>query len=117
VGEEAREPGGSGGQGKGEDDEREAAGESAQVESKSSQLGRGKIQRVDRHFYSTCLQRERLAGDKDVAQQDYDTESAAYKLVITPYEREIYVITMIKIKINTHCDKLARGEESTFGAR
>jgi len=66
---------------------------------------------------SEKLQRERLAGDKDVAQQDYDTESAAYKLVITPYEREIYVITMIKIKINTHCDKLARGEESTFGAR
>jgi len=63
------------------------------------------------------LQREQLAGDKDVAEQDYDTESAAYKLVITPYEREIYVITMIKIKINTHCDKLARGEESTFGAR
>ena len=69
------------------------------------------------NFYSTCLQRQRLAGDKDVAKQDYDTESAAYKLVITPYEREIYVITMIKIKINTHCDKLARGEESTFGAR
>ena len=62
------------------------------------------------------LQREQLAGDKDVAQQDYDTERAAYKLVITPYEREIYVITMIKIKINEHCDKLAKGEESTFGA-
>jgi len=28
------------------------------------------------------------------------------QLVITPYEREIYVITMIKIKINTHCDKV-----------
>jgi hypothetical protein len=25
------------------------------------------------------------------------------------------VITMIKIKINEHCDKLARGEASEFG--
>ena len=36
--------------------------------------------------------------------------------VITPYEREIYVITMIKVKITEHCDKLAAGEDSTFGA-
>merc|ERR1712216_319640 len=63
------------------------------------------------------LQREKLAGDKDVATEVHDTESAAYKLVITPYQREIYVITMIKIKINSHCDKLANGEESTFGSR
>jgi len=62
------------------------------------------------------LEREKLAGDKDVAGKNYESESAAYKLVITPYEREIYVITMIKIKINEHCDKLAKGEESTFGA-
>jgi hypothetical protein len=61
------------------------------------------------------LQRERLAGDKDVAHSNFESESAAYKLVITPYEREIYVITMIKIKINEHCDRLAKGEESTFG--
>jgi hypothetical protein len=63
------------------------------------------------------LEREKLAGDKDVATQTHDTESAAYKLVITPYQREIYVITMIKIKINEHCEKLANGEESTFGER
>jgi len=63
------------------------------------------------------LEREKLAGDKDVATQTHDTESAAYKLIITPYQREIYVITMIKIKINEHCDKLANGEESTFGER
>jgi len=62
------------------------------------------------------LEREKLAGDKDVAGKNYESESAAYKLVITPYEREIYVITMIKIKINEHCDKLAKGEDSTFGA-
>jgi len=63
------------------------------------------------------LEREKLAGDKDVATQVHDTESAAYKLVIGPYEREIYVITMIKIKINEHCAKLASGEASTFGDR
>ena len=40
------------------------------------------------------LEREKLAGDKDVAGKNYDSESAAYKLVITPYEREIYVITV-----------------------
>ena len=61
------------------------------------------------------LERERLAGEKDVATQNHDTESAAYKLIITPYQREIYVITMIKIKINDHCEKLANGEDSTFG--
>ena len=35
--------------------------------------------------------------------------------VITPYVREIYVITQIKIKITEHCERLAKGEESTFG--
>ena len=63
------------------------------------------------------LERDKLAGDQDVATQTHDTESAAYKLIITPYMREIYVITMIKIKINSHCDKLANGEASTFGDR
>ena len=28
---------------------------------------------------------------------------------IPPYEREIYVITMIKIKINQHCEEQASG--------
>merc|ERR1719409_2345085 len=57
---------------------------------------------------------EKLAGEKDVATDQHDTAQAAYKLVITPYEREIYVITMIKIKINTHCEKIANGEATTF---
>ena len=35
--------------------------------------------------------------------------------VITPYVREIYVITQIKIKITEHCERVAKGEESTFG--
>ena len=61
------------------------------------------------------LQRENLAGTKDVAENNYKAEDAAYKVIIPPYEREIYVITMIKIKINTHCDKLAKGEASVFG--
>jgi len=61
------------------------------------------------------LQREQLAGAKDVAQSNYNTETDAYVKVITPYEREIYVITMIKIKITEHCDRLANGEASTFG--
>lgn len=28
---------------------------------------------------------------------------------IPPYEREIYVITMIKVKINQHCEEQASG--------
>jgi len=40
------------------------------------------------------LQREKLAGDKDVAGKNYESEGAAYKLTISPYEREIYVITV-----------------------
>jgi hypothetical protein len=61
------------------------------------------------------LEREKLAGDKDVAVKVFDSENAAYQIVIPPYEREIYVITEIKIKINEHCDRLAKGEASTFG--
>ena len=49
------------------------------------------------------------------ATANYDSESESYNKVIPPYEREIYVITMIKIKITEHCDKLAKGEASVFG--
>ena len=52
---------------------------------------------------------------QDVATTNYDTETESYNKVIPPYEREIYVITMIKIKITEHCERLAKGEESTFG--
>lgn len=31
----------------------------------------------------------------------------AFCMQIPPYEREIFVITMIKTKINDHCDKVA----------
>jgi hypothetical protein len=61
------------------------------------------------------LQRETLAGVKDVATANYDAETESYNKVIPPYEKEIYVITMIKIKITEHCDKLAKGEASVFG--
>ena len=53
---------------------------------------------------SAKLEREKLNGDKKVAHANYDSESAAYKVIIPPFEREIYVITMIKIKINEHCE-------------
>ena len=61
------------------------------------------------------LDREKAAGTYEVTVQTKDTQEGAYKITITPWEREIYVITMIKIKINEHCDKLARGEASEFG--
>jgi len=61
------------------------------------------------------LDREKAAGNYEVTVQTKDTQEGAYKITITPWEREIYVITMIKIKINEHCDKLARGEASEFG--
>jgi hypothetical protein len=50
------------------------------------------------------LEREKLNGQKKIAHANYNDESAAYKAIIPPFEREIYVITMIKIKINQHCE-------------
>merc|ERR1719409_1531263 len=61
------------------------------------------------------LEREKLAGDKSTAQKVYNVETDAYHKVITPYVKEIYVITQIKIKITEHCERVAKGEESTFG--
>jgi hypothetical protein len=49
------------------------------------------------------LEREKLNGDKKVSEASYDDEKQAYAMMIPPFEREIYVITMIKIKINEHC--------------
>jgi hypothetical protein len=49
------------------------------------------------------LNREKLNGDKKVTEASYNQEKQAYALVIPPFEREIYVITMIKIKISEHC--------------
>jgi len=53
------------------------------------------------------LQRENLAGQKKTIGQSAEQENAAYKLLITPYMREIYIITMIKQKIFEHCNQLA----------
>ena len=44
-----------------------------------------------------------MNGEKKVAHADFNSEDAAYKVMIPPFERKIYVITMIKIKINEHC--------------
>merc|ERR1719263_1132920 len=49
------------------------------------------------------LEREKLNGDKKVSEASYDDEKQAYAMMIPPFEREIYVITMIKIKITEHC--------------
>jgi len=53
------------------------------------------------------LEREKLNGEKKIAHADYEDEKTAYKAIIPPFEREIYVITMIKIKINEHCEAVA----------
>ena len=62
---------------------------------------------------SAQLEREKLNVEKKVAHADFNSEDAAYKVMIPPFEREIYVITMIKIKINEHC---AAQEESAATA-
>jgi hypothetical protein len=59
---------------------------------------------------SAQLEREKLNGGKKVADTNYKEEKSAYTLMIPPYEREIYVITMIKIKIAEHCDAQAAGD-------
>jgi hypothetical protein len=61
------------------------------------------------------LKREELAGVKKVAEGTFNSEETAYKQTVSPYQREIYVITMIKMKIVEHCDRLAKGEASIFG--
>eukprot|EP00286_Rhodomonas_abbreviata_P003398 CAMPEP_0181347222 /NCGR_PEP_ID=MMETSP1101-20121128/33765_1 /TAXON_ID=46948 /ORGANISM="Rhodomonas abbreviata, Strain Caron Lab Isolate" /LENGTH=444 /DNA_ID=CAMNT_0023459425 /DNA_START=10 /DNA_END=1344 /DNA_ORIENTATION=+ len=53
------------------------------------------------------LTRSKLAGNKQVAEATKNAEAAAYKLVVPPYQREIYVIAMIKKKINDHCAAVA----------
>jgi len=58
---------------------------------------------------SAQLEREKLNGKKKVTHANYDEEKDAYELMIPPYEREIYVITMIKIKIAQHCEEQASG--------
>ena len=55
------------------------------------------------------LEREKLNGDKKVSEASYDDEKEAYAMMIPPFEREIYVITMIKIKITEHCAAQAGG--------
>jgi len=62
---------------------------------------------------SAQLEREKLNGNKKIAHASFNSEDAAYKLMIPPFEREIYVITMIKIKINEHC---ASQEDAEAGA-
>ena len=61
------------------------------------------------------LKREAMNADKKITTEVHETTTAAYNIMITPWEREIYVITMIKIKINEYCDKIARGEAAEFG--
>jgi len=57
------------------------------------------------------LEREKLNGEKTVlATAEKDGEAAA-KVMIPPYEREIYVIAMIKKKILDHCN--SGGREDT----
>merc|ERR1712091_718208 len=53
------------------------------------------------------LEREKLNGKKKVSGANYKEEKSAYNLMIPPYEKEIYVITMIKIKIKSHCEEQA----------
>jgi len=56
---------------------------------------------------SEQLQREALAGGKKVAQENAQNEGAAYKLSITPYMKEIYIIRLIMKKITDHCAEVA----------
>jgi len=57
------------------------------------------------------LQREKLNGEKTVMGKSEKEAEAAAKVMIPPYEREIYVIAMIKKKILDHCS--SGGRENT----
>jgi len=56
---------------------------------------------------SAELQRERLAGQKKVAEATATNEKAAYKLTISPYLKEIHVIQIVKQKILDHCAQVS----------
>ena len=57
------------------------------------------------------LEREKLNGEQKVmGTAEKEAENAA-KVMIPPYEREIYVIVMIKKKILDHCS--TGGRENT----
>lgn len=58
---------------------------------------------------TAALEREKLNGHKKIAHANYDHEKEAFTEMIPPFEREIYVITMIKIKINEHCEAADAG--------
>jgi len=58
---------------------------------------------------SAGLNREKYAGDKIVARKNMKDEKSAYAIIVPPYQREIYVIAMIKKKIIDHCKKLSEG--------
>merc|ERR1711990_1064196 len=62
------------------------------------------VEKTEEKMMNAKLEREKLNGQKKIAHANYKDESAAYKAIIPPFEREIYVITMIKIKINQHCE-------------
>ena len=49
------------------------------------------------------LEREKLNGDNHVIEVAADENNEAARVMIPPYEREIYVITMIKKKIIDKC--------------
>eukprot|EP00277_Geminigera_cryophila_P043212 CAMPEP_0173075768 /NCGR_PEP_ID=MMETSP1102-20130122/11899_1 /TAXON_ID=49646 /ORGANISM="Geminigera sp., Strain Caron Lab Isolate" /LENGTH=486 /DNA_ID=CAMNT_0013945271 /DNA_START=186 /DNA_END=1646 /DNA_ORIENTATION=+ len=57
------------------------------------------------------LEREKLNGEKTVLGTAEKEGEAAAKVMIPPYEREIYVIAMIKKKILDHCN--SGGRENT----
>ena len=50
------------------------------------------------------LEREKLNGDNHVIEIAATEQNQAASIMIPPYEREIYVITMIKKKIIEKCE-------------
>jgi len=56
-----------------------------------------------------ALQRDSLSGARKAAGEEVSQENAAYKLLITPYMKEIYIIQLIKKKIVDHCLEVAAG--------
>jgi len=52
---------------------------------------------------AASLEREKLAGDKKAKEVEAKDENAEYKLLIVPYAKEIYIITVIKQKVVEYC--------------
>eukprot|EP00960_Hanusia_phi_P071356 767531-Hanusia_phi.AAC.6 len=74
-------------------------------EMKLTNLGKQK-DKAKESYEAEQLKREKLSGNEKILEIKQKDATEDAKKLIPPYEREIYVITMIKMKIVDHCNSV-----------